>query len=541
MLKTGLLILTRPASAIYKDFNKILSHATKIVSSTLYVHIQPISPNEVNSTKRHFQIKAVPPDSEIQKLVSKLYFQSAGLCNGLDIRIFLGHLTNNHGPTPPFPLKNGYQVILVDQPQWVSESYDCRAEIISNVKASFPTAGEPRLEVMELDTYEPESTPSVVSHHGPSAPLQTYDNVILGGTFDRLHMGHKLILSQACLLANRRLVVGVTAENMHTKKVLHELIEDIAKRKGNVLNFLEDVKPGLKFEVVPIHDVNGPTDYDPDLQCLVLSQETIKGGPMINSLRKDKGLSVLAEYVVDLISDECHSQFEEEKISSSSLRKRALGTLINPVEPKPNLPTRPYLIGLCGGIGSGKSSICQRLEKLGAGTVDCDKLGHQVYVKGAHGYDKIVEEFGQDILGVDGEIDRKVLGAVVFNDKGKLQRLNHIVWPEVQKLALQQAEKLHQEGKDVIVLEAALLLEAGWKEKLHEVWTVVVPEGEAVTRIMERNKLSREEASKRVNNQMSNVERVSLSNVVLCALWEYDYTQTQVERAWTLLKKRMAL
>ena len=95
-------------------------------------------------------------------------------------------------------------------------------------------------------------------------------------------------------------------------------------------------------------------------------------------------------------------------------------------------------------------------------------------------------------------------------------------------------------GKEVCFIEAALLLEADWQQRLHEVWTCIIPEQEAITRIMNRNSLSEEEARKRLSSQANNQYRVDKSNVVLCTLWDYEVTQKQVEKAWQLLKGRLA-
>ncbi|OPL20871.1 bifunctional synthase coenzyme a, partial [Mytilus galloprovincialis] len=148
--------------------------------------------------------------------------------------------------------------------------------------------------------------------------------------------------------------------------------------------------------------------------------------------------------------------------------------------PNRNIPSSPYVIGLTGGIASGKSALCGRLEKLGAGIVDCDKLGHEVYLKGAPCYSTLVEQFGNEIVGENGEIQRRVLGSIVFSNPEKLQLLNKIVWPEIGKLAENKIKKHAENGKEIVVLEAALLLDAGWNNLVHEVWTSVVPPGEVI-------------------------------------------------------------
>ena len=94
-------------------------------------------------------------------------------------------------------------------------------------------------------------------------------------------------------------------------------------------------------------------------------------------------------------------------------------------------------------------------------------------------------------------------------------------------------------GKEVCFIEAALLLEADWQSRLHEVWSCIIPEQEAVNRLKERNGLSEEEALQRIHSQADNQYRVDRSNVVLCTLWDYSVTQVQVEKAWRLLQERI--
>lgn len=89
------------------------------------------------------------------------------------------------------------------------------------------------------------------------------------------------------------------------------------------------------------------------------------------------------------------------------------------------------------------------------------------------------------------------------------------------------------------MLDAAVLLDAKWDDFVHEVWSCIIPKGEALQRIMDRDKLSEDKASQRISSQMSNEERVQRSHVVLCTLWEPEYTQQQVEKAWKALQSRV--
>merc|ERR1719278_1055968 len=199
------------------------------------------------------------------------------------------------------------------------------------------------------------------------------------------------------------------------------------------------------------------------------------------------------------------------------------------------------LSGLTGGSASGKSSVAKRMSNLNWGVVDCDKLGHAAYTPGTVAYKSIVEEWGQAVVAGDGSINRRALGPIVFADPAALTRLNAIVWPEIAKMAREKADCLWKEGKQVVVLDAAVLLEAGWQNFCHEVWVCVVPREEAVIRIMDRDGRSREEAERRVASQLSNTERVSQASTVLCTMWQPEVTQRQVEEAVQRLQRELSI
>ncbi|XP_009992491.1 PREDICTED: bifunctional coenzyme A synthase [Chaetura pelagica] len=260
--------------------------------------------------------------------------------------------------------------------------------------------------------------------------------------------------------------------------VLAELIEPYELRAAKLREFLEDVKPSLRYDIVPLVDPYGPSITDPDLQCLVVSEETRRGGEAVNKKRLENGLPELTLYEILLMKDPDHSPSEEEKISSSSLRQRLLGTLPRAPREDPALPLRPYVIGLTGGTGSGKTSIAKLLGQLGAFLIDADKLGHAVYVPGGPAYEQVVAAFGAEIVNEDGTINRKVLGAKVFGNQEQLKSLTDIVWPEIARMVKEQIREAEAQGRAVCVLDAAVLLEAGWQDMVHEVWTAIIPEEE---------------------------------------------------------------
>ncbi|XP_056008258.1 bifunctional coenzyme A synthase-like isoform X2 [Ostrea edulis] len=531
MFESGLLILTHPVPILRKNVQDILSRAAKIISSKLYVHIQPN-----RSTKQETEpptARLILPDKNVQMLMTDIYSSSASICGNIDIYVLLGNITNseNHATKCRYNLRSKLEVVLMDNNAEFSVNEQYLTRFIQNTFQ--PIEKNIKFQSICDINSTPEQSFEEISH------IQTYRQVVLGGTFDRLHVGHKILLGEGCLLADDGLTVGVTTGEMNLKKSLPELMQPTADRIHSVVQFIETVKPQIVHRVVPITDMFGPTITDPDLECIIVSAETMKGGQIVNQERQKKSYKELDVHTIDLVQDLCHGQYEEAKVSSSSLRKRLLGTVINPVKVNQNIPSSPYVLGVTGGIASGKSAICKRLEKLGAATVDCDKLGHKAYVKGTPGYDKVVSSFGTGILDDRGEVHRRALGAIVFSDETKMQMLNDIVWPEIAKLAQEEVRKYSKEGKTIVVLEAAILLRAGWEDLCHEVWGCVISVQEAIKRLEDRNNLPQEEALKRIKLGTTNEELVSKSNVILCSQWEYEYTQQQVEKAWKLLQDRL--
>jgi len=198
------------------------------------------------------------------------------------------------------------------------------------------------------------------------------------------------------------------------------------------------------------------------------------------------------------------------------------------------------VIGLTGGIASGKSTAAQCLAELGAHIIDADRLGHRVYEPGTPGFQKVVNAFGHDIVAKDGTIDRRVLGGKVFGAPEQMERLNEIAWPEIKKLAAQEIKDAKKRGDEFIVLEAAVLLEAGWEDLVDEVWVVTTKVATAVDRLKTRNGLSEDAAMARINSQMSNKERAERADVKIENSGSVEDLQRRVMRQWKQLEKRSA-
>eukprot|EP01080_Neovahlkampfia_damariscottae_P008156 gene8156-12617_t len=176
-------------------------------------------------------------------------------------------------------------------------------------------------------------------------------------------------------------------------------------------------------------------------------------------------------------------------------------------------------IGVTGGIASGKSTYTNyMIEILGkeAKLVDADKLGHKCYdlnIKNC--VDEIEKEFGKECVYTTEEgkknVNRKVLGPIVFADKKKLEWLSNLVWPLIQELIQEEIENSKKENLKYLIVESATLIESGLYKVFDEVWCFSVSKQEAIKRIMKRNNLSEEESTNRVNSQMSNEEREKYS------------------------------
>ncbi|CAK6956689.1 bifunctional coenzyme A synthase [Scomber scombrus] len=549
MFSTGILVLTSPLHTLPLRIAPVLSSAAQLVERTLYVHLHPgLNLGGGNQPRPVF----IPPAVDLSTLITRLYSNAADVCGHLDVRVLLtnvrAHSATSGGttiPSSPFPtpqlLSHSPEVVLTDFPlQDPGQSHQvsqCLQRYTGHCYVCSPSLPSVLLHPQLMKLQEEEE--GLKEPEEKVEPLETYSDVVVGGTFDRLHGAHKTLLNISCLLAKRRFLIGVCDQAMLKKKVLKELIEPYSLRVQRLQEFLQDIKPSLQVEIVPLDDPFGASIVDPHLQCIVVSEETKRGGEAVNKKRAENGLPALVLHEIQLLKDAHHTETEEEKISSSSLRSRLLGTLLTLPKDTSHLPPLPYVIGLTGGSGSGKSSIVRRLEALGAVGIDCDKLGHEVYQPGTAAYHRVLEEFGSDILNEDKTINRRALGRKVFGNQERLKALTDIVWPEIALLAKNKVSKARDEGKQICVMDAAVLLEAGWTDMVHEVWVTVIPEEEAVSRITERDSVTTEDALRRLQSQWSNSKQVAHANVVLSTLWEPEVTQKQVLKAWNLLQQRI--
>ncbi len=199
--------------------------------------------------------------------------------------------------------------------------------------------------------------------------------------------------------------------------------------------------------------------------------------------------------------------------------------------------TRPYIIGLTGNIATGKTVVATMLAELGAQVIDADSLAHETMEAGTPTWQRVVDEFGPDILQPDGEINRAQLGARVFADPEALARLEAIVHPAVIAESERLLHNLRDEsnrsaGTSLIVLEAIKLIESGMHRRCDELWVVTCPREEQLQRLVEKRGLSVAEAELRIDAQPPQEEKSALADVLIDNSGDLEQTRAQVRREW---------
>jgi dephospho-CoA kinase len=202
------------------------------------------------------------------------------------------------------------------------------------------------------------------------------------------------------------------------------------------------------------------------------------------------------------------------------------------------MSTIMMIIGLIGGIGTGKSTVATMLSEFGAVHVDADKLGHQVYRKGMSCWHDVVAEFGREVLDREGEIDRKALGSIVFADPLKLETLGRIVQPCIRGRIEELIEEHVAGGTSTMVIEAAALTQAGWGDLVDEVWLVVSSEQVALRRLTKDRGYSEEHAAERIRLLASLNLNKQRADVVIENLGSEETLRKAVRQQWLAFVRR---
>lgn len=193
-------------------------------------------------------------------------------------------------------------------------------------------------------------------------------------------------------------------------------------------------------------------------------------------------------------------------------------------------------IGMTGGIGSGKNQVADMFNQLGFYTIDSDISSRKVMEKGEAAYEKIVSFFGRDILDENGNILRKKLGDIVFNDKEKLKTLENIVHPAIYEYERKERSKIYgRDDKAVVITHAALIIESGSIDKYDALIVISCPDELQVKRVMQRDNFSEEKARNIVSHQMPNEERLKYADFIIDNSSTLDDLYKEVKRVHNLI------
>ncbi|VDO10556.1 unnamed protein product [Rodentolepis nana] len=493
----GLLIIEGDLNS--NRLEQILTHASSLISSELYLAIRPFKSEDHSN-------------GSLKQFISLVYSYASSACPNLDIYISL----------PPFIHKVcGYDVIITvkinDNPE----------ELVTKVK--------------HLDgTFDPRTMLSDYVQVFEQSKISTFKSVCLGGTFDILHNGHRLLLTLAAMLAESRLLVGVTDSRLLKGKILAPLIQTPENRAACVKNFLEKIGFDInRLEIFFLTDPFGPPAYQPDFNCIIASEETVPGCEKINQIRSDKGFSPLHIEKVDFVGSGgmetlLPKDYTDSKISSSSLRMNLLGRcLLRECVEERQPKGGNWIIGLTGCIASGKSSILKLLQDCSDDrirVIDVDHLLELFCNQNQGSCENLKTYFGMEIVKrLDASFDMSAYEKTVIISK---------IQSEIDQVLSETRSK-----QPVIFLEGSLLFTTGLNCLCDEIWTVYISRSVALSRI---TKLLETELVKEIGELSSDLKvdwwapcqrdsgRVPIgqSSVVFCTLWDEEFTRKQTERAW---------
>lgn len=189
------------------------------------------------------------------------------------------------------------------------------------------------------------------------------------------------------------------------------------------------------------------------------------------------------------------------------------------------------ILGLTGGIATGKSLVSDYFKSKGYPVIDADQVSRQVVEAGSLGLSQVADHFGSHILFENGELDRKKLGQLIFSDSEKRKELNAIMHPLIRSEVLKQLNQLKKEGYDLIVLDLPLLFESSYEDQVDQVMVIHINKDLQLKRLMKRNDLSQREALQRIHSQMPLEEKMKKSQVLIDNSGTKEETFQQIN-AW---------
>ena len=195
-------------------------------------------------------------------------------------------------------------------------------------------------------------------------------------------------------------------------------------------------------------------------------------------------------------------------------------------------------VGLTGGIATGKSFVLSTLKELGCEGMDADQTAREVVASGQPAFEEIVAHFGTDIVGQNGELDRAKLGAIVFHDAAHRETLNSIVHPRVFDAQARWMNEIESRNpRAIVVIDAALMIETGSFRRFDKLIVVHCDPDLQLQRLMNRNKLTREEAVARISSQMPSAEKLKFADFAINTSLGFEDTRRQVELLYQQLRE----
>ena len=205
-------------------------------------------------------------------------------------------------------------------------------------------------------------------------------------------------------------------------------------------------------------------------------------------------------------------------------------------------PLRPFLlVGLTGGIATGKSTVDTALRELGAHIIDADVLAREVVEPGEPALAEIVAEFGPGVLGPDGRLDRKALGAIVFADPDRRRKLEAMTHPRIRERFQQQIDALSAENfHGLVFFDAPVMIESGSYRNMDKLVVVITDEPTQITRLMARDGIDRDEALRKIRSQMPLAEKAKLADYIIDNSGLRAVTEAEVRRVYQALLADLA-
>lgn len=201
--------------------------------------------------------------------------------------------------------------------------------------------------------------------------------------------------------------------------------------------------------------------------------------------------------------------------------------------------SKPYIVGLTGGIGTGKSEAAKFLSSLGAIHIDSDAISHALTALGAEALGPIGEAFGDEVFDEDNALNRKALSHIIFEDPAKRRILEGILHPRIQREIMHQIDIAAEQGAKIVILDVPLLYETGMDVLCNETWVLIANEETQVARVMMRDRIGRDQAEARIQSQMPTQEKAERASVVISTDRPIEKTQTDLASLYQQALKKL--